>query len=202
MAPSALTPKAQKLFDQLVTEVYGSVPALPGRSADAVTEPGPGFPDFPPVTAVWWRPTDAATEIFAARIGWTVADLNGSRRTDNGTLATCYGDAATAKLYMAFGFNPGGVRMLASVADREKAKSFADYLNDPYITARQAEDKLAGAGNYEIDVLAAALLTDQTSGVTSGSVESPRLNFGGPKTFEDIIAAPPGYTDAGPSGKL
>src|ERR1035437_787550 len=99
--------------------------------------------------AAWEHPTADVTAAFAARIGWSVADLLGSKRAvgvpDCPGIGEFNGTEEDAKLYAAFSFEPNGFRTFAFVGDRNVARATCVRLRK-CTTEAEGEAVVRGAG--------------------------------------------------------
>jgi|ERR1017187_436129 hypothetical protein len=102
----------------------------------------------------WWKPSISVATAFAARIGWSVADLLGERRAvgEAGAPAIppCDGTEADAMLYAAFSFEPYGWRTFNWTAGRDAARATADRLSDA-LTSADAEAIFQGSSTKTMD---------------------------------------------------
>jgi hypothetical protein len=205
-----LTPAQQPFADALVkafgdfmTSVGGPavapVPAAGVFPAPAPA-PGPGVFAAPAVGTVWYKPTDAVAATFAARIGWSLANLlgaaqdnsanpgSGQRGIPDPAIKPFDGTVDDAKLYAAFGFNPvkgtrpvgfpGELRLRGTWAEeREACRTLADLLYG-CDTPEEANALVSGSGDPGVEMDLAIFLifigmtVPFTGGGNAGAVET------------------------------
>jgi hypothetical protein len=196
----------EQAFNDLLTALNAG-PYVPPQP-DPAPVPVPG----PTQVAGWWKPSDAATAAFAARIKWSVADLLGAGQAvggqpyvpENGiigatkdpTIAPYNGTEEDAKLYGAFGFRSNGVRAIGFPGEgrlrgdwnheREAAWYIIDLLHAAP-DAPAAERIMTGAGGEGVteDLAIYCILTNHVEGM---SVLAPYLATGACYTVADMAA--------------
>jgi hypothetical protein len=128
--------------------------------------------------AAWEHPTADVTAAFATRIGWSVADLLGSRRAvgvpEAPGIGNYNGTEADAKLYAAFSFEPNGFRTFSVVGDRDVARATCVRLRK-CTTEAEGEAVVRGAGTKSIDLAIVLVMLGHTSGMGSSNaqIDSP-----------------------------
>jgi hypothetical protein len=226
---SALDPRVQAALDALqaaisgkpgpggglsVQDAYAALVAALGAGPYVPPQPVPTPTPAPGPTQVagWWKPSDNATAAFAARIGWSVADLLGARQAIGGSnyfpengligatqdpaIAPYDGTEEDAKLYNAFGFRANGTRAIGFPGElrlrgdwkheREAAWYIIDLLHAAP-DAPAAEHIYTGAGGPGVteDLAIACLLTNH---VDLGGGLNPRLVTQDWQTVADMAA--------------
>lgn len=182
----------------------------------------------PTPVAGWWKPSDSATAAFAARIGWSVADLLGARQAIGGSnyfpengiigatqdpaIAPYNGTEEDAKLFNAFGFRANGTRAIGFPGEmrlrgdwsheREAAWFIIDLLHAAPDAA--AADKIyqgAGSPGVTEDLAIASILTNHVDGFPPHLVTGACFTVADMAALDMLAPVAPDPNGPGPSGR-